>query len=911
MTGLRTPLYPGHIALGAKMVDFAGWDMPLMYPTGVVAEHLATRRRAGVFDVSHMGRFIVRGPLALEFLQLVLSNNAAALEVGQAQYTFIPTETGGAIDDAYLYRFFADEYLLVVNAANRKKDWAHLQERLTAWSPGPWPGAPVGSPAAGAPPEPAAFPVTLEDRTSQLAMLSLQGPLSREIVSQALADGALPEPRRNQLSVVQIGPARILLGRTGYTGEPLCFELFFPAEYAPSLWDLLVEKGAVPCGLGARDTLRLEAGLPLYGHELGTDPENREIPLLSSPLAQFAVSFSAVKGDYIGRPALLRQQEAYRRILAGQFSLITDLPRIVRPMAVTGRGVARAGAPVTRASRPVGWVTSGTMVPYWNMTGEKLEARPGDDYGLRSICLALLDSDIREDDEVSIEVRGHEVSGVVVPYHLRGDAPPYARPIVYRPPEAEEPLPPLDARRDVGALLHKTLANHRWRQEECINLIPSEMTASPLVRLVSVTDPAFRYAEHRKIEAFDEADIFYYQGTGFIDEVEQALEREMRRFLGAAEVETRLISGQMANSALFSALVDYLNRWDRKGEPRRLQMVMNNHLGKGGHLSAQPMGALKDYVAVDPRTDQPAVVNFPVLPGDQYRIDVAATLDLIDRYRPRLIILGKSMVLYKEPVADIRRFVDEQALDTVIMYDMAHVLGLVGPHFQQPFSEGADFVTGSTHKTFFGTQRGVIGTRFRERDEEYALWETVRRRTFPGSVSNHHLGTMLGLLIATYEINAFKDSYQPAVIANAKVFARALAAAGLGVAGDPALDYTETHQVILEVGYGQGPALAERLEANGIICNFQAAPDEEGFTAAGALRMGVAEMTRFGMGAADFRVLAGLVAAVILEDREIGRRGTRAAERLLEAAVLLRRGGVPRGDEGAARAALIAAHGIA
>jgi aminomethyltransferase len=509
------------------------------------------------------------------------------------------------------------------------------------------------------------------------------------------------------------------------------------------------------------------------------------------------------------------------------------------------------------------------MVPHWKMTGEKLESHPGDDYELRSIALALLDSDLREDDQVLIDIRGHAVPAVVVPYHLRGDAPPYARPIVYQPPEPEAPLPPLDGRREVADLLARTVANHRWRQEECVNLIPSEMTASPLVRLLSVTDPAFRYAEHRELEAFDQADIFYYQGTGFIDQVEQALEREMRRFLGANEVETRVISGQMANTALFSALVDYLNRWNRKGEPRRLQMVMNNHIGKGGHLSAQPMGALKDYVAIDPRTDRPAVINFPVLPGDSYRIDVAGTLDLIDRYRPQLIIFGKSMVLYKEPVADIRRFVDEQGLDTVIMYDMAHVLGLAGPQFQQPFAEGADFVTGSTHKTFFGTQRGLIGTRFRERDEEYELWETVRRRTFPGSVSNHHLGTMLGLLAAAFEMNTFKDSYQPAVMENAKAFARALAASGLKVAGDPAMGYTETHQVIVEVGYGQGPALAERLEASNIICNYQAAPDEEGFTAAGALRMGVAEMTRFGMGPEEFRILAGLVAGVILEDRKI------------------------------------------
>ena len=271
---------------------------------------------------------------------------------------------------------------------------------------------------------------------------------------------------------------------------------------------------------------------------------------------------------------------------------------------------------------------------------------------------------------------------------------------------------------EVASLLRRTVDNHRWRQEECINLIPSEMTPSPLVRLVSVTDPAFRYAEHRELEAFDEADIFYYQGTGFIDEVEQALEAEMRRFLGAAEVETRLISGQMANAALFSALVDYLNRWNRKGEPRRLRMVMNNHIGKGGHLSAQPMGALKDFVAIDPRTDRPAVVNFPVLPGDQYRIDVAGTLDLIDRHRPELIIFGKSMVLHKEPVADdppVRGRAGAGHGDHVRHGPRPRPRR---PHFQQPFAEGADFVTGSTHKTFFGTQRGVIGTRFRERDEE-------------------------------------------------------------------------------------------------------------------------------------------------------------------------------------------------
>jgi aminomethyltransferase len=263
------------------------------------------------------------------------------------------------------------------------------------------------------------------------------------------------------------------------------------------------------------------------------------------------------------------------------------------------------------------------------------------------------------------------------------------------------------------------------------------------------------------------------------------------------------------------------------------------------------------------------VVNFPVLPDNHYRIDVPRTLDLIDQHRPEIIIFGKSMVLHKEPVAEIRRFLDDQGLDAVIMYDMAHVLGLTGPHFQQPFAEGADLVTGSTHKTFFGTQRGVIGSRIHDQEERYELWEAVRRRTFPGSVSNHHLGTLLGLLVAAYEMNHFKDAYQKAAIANAKAFARALAGSGLHVAGDPAIGFTETHQVVVEVGYGRGPEIARRLEENNIICNYQASPDEEGFTAAGALRLGVAEMTRFGMGPEDFAALAVLIAEVVLEDRPV------------------------------------------
>ncbi len=857
-----TVFHDHHVSLGAEMVEFGGWEMPIYYPTGIVKEHLATRKHVGLFDVSHMGRFRVRGgPQALRFLQHALTNNAEALDpraVG-AQYTFIPNRTGGAIDDAYLYRFVHDDYLLVVNAANREKDWEHLQTLAQDFEG-----------------------VEMTDDTFGLVMLSLQGPESRALLERVLQAGSLPETVRNAVSRATICEAEVMLSRTGYTGEPLCFELFMPSEAGPRIWERLVAEGAVPVGLGARDTLRLEAGMPLYGHELGMDHDGREIPVMACPLARFAVSFSPLKGEFIGRPELVRQHTALKKILTRDYSELEALPHRIQNVAVAGRGVAREGAKVWRDGKPAGYVTSGTMVPLWSVEGEGLESALTEEHGLRSICMALIDSDIVEGDKLVLEIRGRKVDAVVVPYHLRSDAPPYARPIVFdheKPTEESRAGAKTDR---VRQLLDEALANTAWRQRDCINLIPSEMTLSPMVRLLSVMDPAFRYAEHRKAEAFYDADIFYYQGTDFIRSVERRLEQELRAFLGCKTVETRLISGQMANTAVFSAMVDYLNRTDRKSEPRRMQRVMNNHIGKGGHLSAQPMGALKDYVARDPHTERPAVVNFPVLADNPYKTDVPATLELIDEFRPELIILGKSMVLHREPVAEIRRFLEDQKLSTVVMYDMAHVLGLVGPHFQEPFAEGADLVTGSTHKTYFGTQRGVVGSRFHEGTERYELWKSLVSRAFPGSVSNHHLGTLLGLLMAAYEMNHFKAEYQPKVLANAKAFARGLQEQGLHVAGDPDIDFTETHQVIVEVGYGKGPEIAARLEDNNIVCNYQAGAREEGFTAAGALRLGVAEMTRFGMGARDFRELASLIADVVQRNARVADKVKSLRSRFLE-----------------------------
>jgi aminomethyltransferase len=850
---LRTPLYERHRGLGAGMVAFGGWEMPVQYPAGIVQEHLATRQHAGLFDVSHMGRFRLRGADAMPLLQHVLTGNAAALEVGEAQYTMIANENGGALDDAYLYRFLPGEYLLVVNAGNRVADWEHLQSFRPR------------------------FPrLEIEDLTAQTVMLSLQGPAAKEVLSDIVGAGRLPEPLRNRLAAAAFGEAPLMIARTGYTGEPLGFELFVDAAPAVALWDRLIQGGALPVGLGARDTLRLEAGLPLYGHELGVDPEGREIPIFACGLARFAVSFSPLKGEFVGRGALSRQFAAYRGILARDYRLIGDLPRLILPLAVVDKGIARAGNGVRRGGKPAGFVTSGTMVPYWRSENEGIASVQTAERGMRPVALALIDSDCLVDEEVEIDIRGKAARAVIVPYHLRNEAPPRAWPVSWDElRQGRQPVcSPASAPGKVRKLVEDALANTAWRQRECLNLIPSEQTPSPMVRLLSVMDPAGRYAEHKPVKAFKEAEVFYYQGTDFIAAVEHELVCELKQYLGAAEVEPRVISGQMANMAVFSAMLDYLNRADRKSEQRRMRKVMNHHIIKGGHLSAQPMGALRDYVVRDERWEKPAVVNFPSRADNPFAVDLEATRALLAEHRPELIILGRSMTIGREPVQPVRAMLTELGLDSVLMYDMAHVLGLVGPHFQEPFAEGADIVTGSTHKTFFGTQRGIAAVNFRPEELRYELWEALQRRAFPGSVSNHHLGTLLGLLMAAYEMNHFKDDYQPAVIANAKAFAAALSACGLDVAGDPAASFTETHQVIVNVGYGRGAEVARRLEENHIILNFQAAPDEEGFTAAGALRLGVQEMTRFGMGAADFSALAQLMVDCI-------QGGARVAEKVI------------------------------
>jgi aminomethyltransferase len=776
----RTPLHAWHREHGGQMVEFGGWEMPVSYKRGIIEEHLITRRAGGLFDISHMGRFSVSGREAVPFLNHVLTNNVLALDPGMAQYTLIPNEKGGAIDDAYVYRLDEDDagsrkYLVVVNAATREKDWNWFTEQKKKF-----------------------HDVVIEDKTEEMGMMSFQGPAAKKILEKLLK---LPDPWRNRLRVGQMGGTWVMVSRTGYTGEPVCFEIFIPREKLEFLWQRILSEGEkeriVPAGLGARDSLRMEAGLVLYGNELGLDTEGKEIPIYAMlPAARVTVSFSSLKGEFIGRDALRAQFEEVNS-RENDYPLPPKekrvVPKSIMPFLITGQGIARRGYEVFADGQPVGHVTSGTMVPYWIFSESGILGKLTDERRMRPIGLAYIDSDLEEGQKIEIQSRGKSIHGLIVDKNLSSEAPPYAHPLFV----LQEPVKRRGERglKDLATeLMLKAVQNTHWRQKESFNLIPSEQTPSLLVKLFSVMDPSGRYAEHRKFEAFEDKEIFYYQGTKLIEEVERLVMEEFRNFLGCSEMEIRGISGQMANAAVFSGLMDYLNRFYRKRDPRRIRKVMNHHLTRGGHLSAQPMGALRDYVAVDPLMERAAVIEFPVLEDDPYQIDLKETKDLIEIHKPELIVLGKSMMIYREPLKELAQMISSMRPKPIILYDMAHVLGLAGPYYQEPFKEGADIVTSSTHKTFFGSQRGIIASNMSRGTEYEDLWETILKRVFPGSVSNHHLGTLLSLLMAAYEMNAFKSEYQKAVISNAKAFAKALKDRGLSVEGNPALGYTETHQ---------------------------------------------------------------------------------------------------------------------
>lgn len=382
----RTPLYDAHVAAGATMVDFGGWEMPIQYPAGIVAEHLYDRKHCGIFDVSHMGRLIVEGPERVAFLQKVLSSNVAKLTPGRAQYCIIPTETGGAVDDAYLYMFEEDRYMLIVNASNTDKDLEHFAKYLPD------------------------FDCTITNITDSYSSIAVQGPDAEKILKTLTGGKEITGPKKNDLGEVEMEGHIVRASKTGYTGDPIGWELFIDAKDVHWLWNRLIELGAAPTALGARDTLRLEAGLPLYGHEMGTDHSGAEMPIFAVSLARFAVSFAEEKGDFIARDLLAAQKE-------------NGTPKKVLPVALMDRGVIRAGMDVYCNGEQVGWITSGTMVPYYHFDGDNIL----DTTGKRSIGFAYIDSKITPEDVLEVDVRGKRLKAKVVTKHMRQDLPPYGR----------------------------------------------------------------------------------------------------------------------------------------------------------------------------------------------------------------------------------------------------------------------------------------------------------------------------------------------------------------------------------------------------------------------------------------------------------------------------------------------------
>ena len=413
----RSPLYQEYAKSASSMTTFCGWEMPLKYATSIFDEHLATRKFGGLFDISHMGRILVSGKDAPPLLQYTLTNNAMALEPGQAQYTLIPNEKGAALDDAYLYRIDQDRYMLVVNAVNMQKDYEWLIDHKQRFAS-----------------------AELEDCTASIAMLALQGPKSKAVLEALFGDGLkLPGPARNTLGTIKVLGKEILISRTGYTGEPIGFELFIPAELVVNYWNNLLEAGSTmgiaTIGLGARDTLRIEAIMPLYGQEWGKDAEGNEIPLFAGRLAVNFVSFSETKGNYIGRNELIKQFDELRIRLEGRLDKQpTELlvPRMMMPVLVLDERIARTGYEVYLDSTLVGHVTSGSLIPYWNFEGSGIYSKPGNQSGKRAICIAYLDANVQVEQQLVIKARDKWLSAVVVSRHLASEAAPFARPILFK-----------------------------------------------------------------------------------------------------------------------------------------------------------------------------------------------------------------------------------------------------------------------------------------------------------------------------------------------------------------------------------------------------------------------------------------------------------------------------------------------
>ena len=321
----KTVLHPNHLALGAGMVPFGGWDMPVQY-SGILAEVKAVRTAVGIFDVSHMGRLYISGPQAADFLDFVLTGSASGLRAGRARYCFICNPAGGVIDDTIFYRLARNRFLLIPNAGNRAEvvAWFHSQVDKN------FPGG-----------------VTLDDQTMETGLIAVQGPNSAPLLDRLgqLDDGRpfsdLLPFNHAAAHLPAVGPSvAVTAAHTGYTGED-GFELVVPSSEAPALWETLLESGAVPCGLGARDVLRLEASLPLHGHEIDRD---------TTPIEAGLGRFVRSEGDYLGSDVLQHQmREGTQRTLVG--------------LILPGRSAPRADYPILADGDEIGRVTSGSYSP--------------------------------------------------------------------------------------------------------------------------------------------------------------------------------------------------------------------------------------------------------------------------------------------------------------------------------------------------------------------------------------------------------------------------------------------------------------------------------------------------------------------------------------------------------------------
>jgi aminomethyltransferase len=360
----RTALFEEHQKLGGRLIDFGGWELPVQY-SGLMDEHLACRSSAGLFDVSHMGEVHVEGAAAEAFLNFLVTNNVAKIAVGQAQYTAMCNEQGGIVDDLVIYRRAQDRFLVVVNASNTDKDFAHMQKIAAKFG------------------RAAEFKLTNE--SANYTQIAVQGPRAAEIL-QKLTDTPLSPIKTYWFAEGKVlGVIPAVLARTGYTGED-GFEVYVPWSKGPEVWRALVEAGAPlglkPCGLGARDTLRLEMKYPLYGNELSDETNPLEAGL-------GWVTKLAEKGDFIGKAPILRAKElGLKRKLVG-FRLLD-------------RGIARHGYAVFSADglRKIGEVTSGTQSPMLKT----------------SIGIAYLETEhAAEKSKFTIDIRGAKVLAEVVP----------------------------------------------------------------------------------------------------------------------------------------------------------------------------------------------------------------------------------------------------------------------------------------------------------------------------------------------------------------------------------------------------------------------------------------------------------------------------------------------------------------